>query len=294
MASAVAIISFFFVFFCIKRKKRENKNEKHIPILSDSIMIRSRSLISVILFVNLFILICCQITNDYDEIYANEHDVLDIKYLPSVFHNDHIYLPILYKCSSLFPRRISLSITINKTSHRTNFAVFRRHWFCQKSTRIQIRYVHIRLPRSLAYQFDSFSLPIEQGQLNLIMFYNQQNNMKYILKQLQFNIRFLPVHKRPFYYSFPWNPVKQKPQEQICLIEPGEINTKIKRALHLLFNLEFQRIINYPFVLTGSAYGKHFNLPFYDNYNLRLEQENRLNRPQYDRLIFFSIKIKDA
>jgi hypothetical protein len=40
------------------------------------------------------------------------------------------------------------------------------------------------------------------------------------------------------------------------------------------------RIINYPLILTGSAYGKHFSLPAYRDYHLRLEQQMRLTRPK--------------
>jgi len=184
----------------------------------------------IIVFINLlnFLnLIQCQITNEYDQILSNEFDYINIKYIPSILHNDNVYLTILYKCSSLSQRRISLSIYIERTLYRTNFAVFRRHWFCQKSTHIKIRYVRVHLHRLLAYTSDSQSnlksLPIEQGQLRLIMYNNKEENKNEILKKIEYNVRFLPVHKRPSFRSFRWNPLINKISEDICLKEPGEI-----------------------------------------------------------------------
>lgn len=40
------------------------------------------------------------------------------------------------------------------------------------------------------------------------------------------------------------------------------------------------RVVNYPLVLTGDAYGKHFVLPAYRDYSLRLEQRLALTRPK--------------
>lgn len=40
------------------------------------------------------------------------------------------------------------------------------------------------------------------------------------------------------------------------------------------------RIIDYPLVLTGDGHGKHFVLPAYREYHLRLEQRMRLTRPK--------------
>lgn len=45
-------------------------------------------------------------------------------------------------------------------------------------------------------------------------------------------------------------------------------------------NIEMVRIISYPLVLTGSAFGKHFVLPPYRDYSLRLEQQMRITRPK--------------
>jgi hypothetical protein len=174
--------------------------------------------------INFFYLIQCQIT---DQILLNELDYINIKYIPSILHNDNIYITILYKCSSLSQRRISLSIYIERTLYRTNLPVFRRHWFCQKSTHMKIRYVNVRLHRSLAYNSDIESnlqsWPIEQGQLKLIMYNNKQENENEILKKIQSNVKFLPVHKRPNFRSLQWNPFIKKPIEDICLKEPGKI-----------------------------------------------------------------------
>jgi hypothetical protein len=41
------------------------------------------------------------------------------------------------------------------------------------------------------------------------------------------------------------------------------------------------RVINYPLVLTGNTYGKHFILPAYRDYHLRVEQQIRFTRPKY-------------
>jgi hypothetical protein len=178
--------------------------------------------ICFISFINFFNLIQCQIVNEH-----NELDYIDVKYIPSILHNDNVYLTILYKCSSLFQRRISLSIYIDRTLYRTNVAVFRRHWFCQKSTHIKIRYVRVYLHRSLAYasdiQSNLQSWPIEQGQLKVIMYKNKQENENEILKKIEYNVKFLPVHKRPNYRSFRWNPLINKTMENICSKEPGEI-----------------------------------------------------------------------
>lgn len=174
--------------------------------------------------INIFSLIQCQITGEYDQLLSNELDYIDVKHIPSILHNDNTYLTILYKCS--FQRRISLLIYIERTLYRSNFAVFRRHWFCQNSNRIQIRYVHVRLHRSLAYasdiQSNLYSWPIEQGQLKLIMYTNKQENNNEILKNIQYNVRFLPVHKRPSFHSFAWNPIINKSIELSCPKEPGE------------------------------------------------------------------------
>jgi hypothetical protein len=173
---------------------------------------------------NIVSLIHCQITGEYDQLLSNELDYIDAKHIPSVLHNDNVYLTILYKCSS--QRRISLSIFIERTLYRNNFAVFRRHWFCQKSTRIQIRYIKVRLHRSLAYasdiQSNLYSLPIEQGQLKLTMYANQQENTNEILRNIQYDVRFLPVHKRPNFRSLRWNPINNKAIELTCSKEPGE------------------------------------------------------------------------
>lgn len=40
------------------------------------------------------------------------------------------------------------------------------------------------------------------------------------------------------------------------------------------------RIVDYPLVLIGDGYGKHFVLPAYREYNLRLEQRVRLTQPK--------------
>jgi hypothetical protein len=187
-------------------------------------MVSKNGFIFLFSFINLFSLIPCQITGEYDQLLSNELDYINAKHIPLILHNDNIYLTILYKCSS--QRRISLSINIERTLYRSNFAVFRRHWFCQKSTRIQTRYVQVRLHRSIAYasdiQSNLYSWPIEQGQLKLIMYANKQENINEILKNIQYNVRFLPVHKRPNFRSFPWNPIINKTIEFTCPKEPGE------------------------------------------------------------------------
>jgi len=173
-----------------------------------------------------FYLIQCQLTDRYDQLLSNELDYIHVKHIPSILHNDNVYLPIIYKCSSLSRRRISLSIRIDQTLDRTNFTVFRRHWFCQKSAEIKIRSIRVDLHRSLAYASDipsNFqSWPIEQGQLNLIMYINEQENENEILKKVQYNVRFLPIYKRPSIRSYRWNPLINKTIETICPEEPGE------------------------------------------------------------------------
>lgn len=182
-------------------------------------MINKISSIIILCFLN-FILIHCQITGEYDQIISNELDYINVKYIPSILHNDNVYLTIVYKCSSELPRRISLSIYIERTLYRTNLSVFRRHWFCQKSSQIKIRYIRVQLRRSLAYASD-IQLPIEQGQLKLIMYKNKQENENEILKQNLYNVRFLRVDKRPNDRSYRWQPLMNKTTENICLKEPG-------------------------------------------------------------------------
>lgn len=176
-----------------------------------------------------FSLLCtihCQISREYDQLLANQLDYIDVKYIPTFLHNDESYLTVLYKCSSEYQRRISLVIHVDQTLYQTNWMVFRRHWFCTKSDRVRIRYVQIRLPRSLAYSSDVISnfpsLPIEQGRLNLIMYNDRYENRNAIVKQLEYNVRFLPVHKRPSFHCFPWNPKRNQMGKAICLKEPGE------------------------------------------------------------------------
>ncbi|UJR27496.1 hypothetical protein I4U23_008780 [Adineta vaga] len=217
-----------------------------------------------------------QITYENDRFTANELDFIIIKHIPSVFHNDNIYLTIQYKCSSLSRRRISLSIRIERNLYRYNFAVFRRHWFCQKSIHIQTRYIRVKLHRSLAYASDPQSnlqsWPIEYGQLNLIMYNNEYENGNQILKSIQSNVRFLPVDKRPYIRSFRWNPLTNTTIQTTCQKEP-----------------EIIRIINYPLVLTGGVYGKHFVLPPYQDYSLRLEQQSRVIRPKFSIVFWIFI-----
>jgi hypothetical protein len=190
----------------------------------------TKNYLFIIIFIysiNFIYLIQCQITNAYDQLLSNELDYIEIKHIPSILHNDNVYLTILYKCSSLTKRRISLSIRIERTLYRTNFAVFRRHWFCQKSPHIQIQYLKVHLHRSLAYASDNqsnlSSWPIEQGQLKLIMYNDEQENENEILKKLEYNVRFLPVHQRPSIRTVRWNPLIYKKSDAICLKEPGKI-----------------------------------------------------------------------
>ncbi|CAF1929045.1 unnamed protein product [Rotaria magnacalcarata] len=230
----------------------------------------------VIFVISSINLIQCQITNQYDKILSNQPDYIDAKYIPSMLHNDHIYLTIQYKCSSLTPRRISLSINIERTLYRTNLAIFRRYWFCHKSPNVQLRYVRVQLHRSIAYRSDSelklVSWPIEEGQLKLIMYKNNQENENEMLKKIQYNVRFLPVHKRPSIRSFRWHPLINKTRDSICPAEPEVI-----------------RIIEYPLVLTGRAYGKHFVLPTYHDYGLRLERQIRFTKPRFSIIFWLYI-----
>jgi hypothetical protein len=170
-----------------------------------------------------FYLIQCQLTSEND----HQLDYIDVKYIPPILHNDNIYLTVLYKCSSLSQRRISLIIRIEKTLYRTNLIVFRRYWYCQRSSHIQTRYLRVHLHRSLAYasdiQSNLQSWPIEHGQLTLIMYNNKQQNDNEILKKIDYNVRFLSVHKRPNIRSLRWNPLINKPTEGICLVEPGKV-----------------------------------------------------------------------
>ena len=182
--------------------------------------------IEFLLSFSLVYLTHCQLTREYDQLLATELDYIHVKYIPPFLHNDQRYLAILYKCSSLDQRRISLSIQIDRTLHRTNWTVFRRHWFCQKSTRVQIRYVQVQLPRSLAYSSDSISnfhsLPIEQGRLKLIMYEDKQANLNAIIKQLEYDVRFLPVYKRPSFHCVPWSLQRNSTNKEMCSKEPGE------------------------------------------------------------------------
>ena len=154
-------------------------------------MIRKTCFIIVFIYsLSFCYLIHCQITGEYDRITSEEPDFIHIKYIPPILHNDNIYITILYKCSSLSQRRISLSIRVERTLYRANFAVFRRHWFCQKSTQIKMRYVRVQLHRSLAYASNFQSWPIERGQLKLIMYNGKQENEDEILRKIEYDVRF--------------------------------------------------------------------------------------------------------
>ena len=151
-----------------------------------------------------------------------------MKYIPPVLHNNDVYLTVIYKCSSLRYRRISLSIHVERTLHQRNFVVLRHRWLCYKSTQIKIRYIRIHLHRSVAYASDTESnfqsLPIEQGQLKLIMYKSERENDNEILKKVQYKVEFLPVHKRPSFRSFRWTPLTiYKTADPTCSREPGKI-----------------------------------------------------------------------
>lgn len=198
-----------------------------LQVIHLAMLIDKNDFLWIFFLYSLISTIHCQITREYDQILANKLDHITVKYIPPFVHNDQCYLTILYKCLSFHQRRISVNIQIDQTLYRTNFTVFRRHWFCQKSTRVQIRYVQIRLPRSLAYQPDGMSnfpsLPIEQGRLKVTMYRDKHENTNAIINQLEYNVRFLPVYKRPKFHSFPWNPKMVETNKAICSKEPGEV-----------------------------------------------------------------------
>ncbi len=162
-----------------------------------------------------------------EELINKELDYIDLKQIPHVLDNDNVNLTVLYQCSSLTKRRISLSIRIEQTLYRKNVSIFRRHWFCQSTSYVQTVHVRIQLPRSIAYASDIpsnlQSWPIETGQLNLLMFDSDQTDEKKIIKQIQYNVRFLPVHQRPKIRSIRWNPFINKTTNEFCLKEPGEV-----------------------------------------------------------------------
>lgn len=226
----------------------------------------------------------CQITGEYDRIFSNELDYLQVKHLPAVLHNEKTYLAVIFKCALGSKRRISLAIRIERTLYRTNFAVFRRHWYCHGSSQTRLRYIRVRLHRSLAYASDSLSnlqsWSVEHGRLSLIMYRNAQANEQEVLKTAEYDVKFLPVSQRSSIRSFPWHPLRQTQRVvNSSAAEPG------KRAPSLIeekrgFRVEVVRVVNYPLVMTGGLYGKHFVLPSYRNYQLRLEQQLHLSRPK--------------
>lgn len=155
-----------------------------------------------------------------------ELDYIEIKSLPSVIHNQNVYLPVLYQCSSLTKRRIVLSIDIEDIFSRKNSTIFRRHWYCRITSDIQILNVRVQLHRSIAYAEDKelnlYSWPIETGQLRIVMFDGEEQNENQIIKQIQYPVRFLSVHERPKIRSIRWNPLMYKIEDDFCLVEPGE------------------------------------------------------------------------
>lgn len=166
-----------------------------------------------------------QTINQHEQLQSSAADLLEMKHIPSVLHNGGVYLSVFYKCSSR--RRISLSVRIERTLYRRNFAVFRRYWFCQPSTRLQTRYVRVRLHRSMAYaagvQDDWLTWPTEHGQLNLIMYKNERENEQDILTHVQYPVRFLPAHQRPSMHSFRWHPLINQRINHVCQREPGKL-----------------------------------------------------------------------
>jgi hypothetical protein len=227
----------------------------------------------------------CQITGEYDQLLSNERDYLQVKHLPAVLHNENTYLAVIFKCDLGSKRRISLAIRIERTLFKTNFAVFRRHWYCHGSSKTHLRYIRVRLHRSLAYASDSSSdlqsWPVERGRLSLIMYRNALANEQEVLKTAEYDVKFLPVSQRPSIRSFPWHPLgSAKLVVNSSAVEPGKRESpsliKEKRG----FRVEVVRVVNYPLVMTGGLYGKHFVLPPYRNYELRLEQQLLLTRPK--------------
>ena len=53
----------------------------------------------------------------------------------------------------------------------------------------------------------------------------------------------------------------------------------LRKRLSIVY-IEMVRIVDYPLVLPGDVYGKHFVLPAYRDYSLRLEQRLRVTRPK--------------
>ena len=148
-------------------------------------------------------------------------DYLEIRSLPPVLHNQQVYVPVLYQCST--KRWIDLYIEIEHAFFGPNIIVFRQYWYCQFTADVHKFNVHVQLHPSIAYAADNqtnlYSWPVEFGLLNLIM-YDKENE---IIEQIQYTVQFLPVHQRPKAYSIGWNPLVYRTDEQeICLVEPGE------------------------------------------------------------------------
>lgn len=134
---------------------------------------------------------------------------------------------MIYKCAIGSKRRISVDIRIERTLYRTNFAVFRRHWYCHGSNQLRVRYIPIRLHRSLAYASDPESnlrsWPIEEGRLTLTMYRNEKDSIEDALKIVRANVKFLPVEQRPPIRSRPWQPlIASSSMENTCPLEPGK------------------------------------------------------------------------
>lgn len=138
-------------------------------------------------------------------------NILKIETLPRILHNDNINLTVDYQCSIGSKQRIQLRIFVDDSKQ---LSVFRRTWFCHGSSTIRTKFIPLQLHPSIAYATEGFSWPFDTGRLSLVMFDNENQ----ITQQIEYSIRFLPVHQRPKIHSSRWNPWKQYDH---CHREPG-------------------------------------------------------------------------
>ena len=162
-----------------------------------------------------------------DQFLNQTTDYLQIESIPSVLYGQEIILPVLFQCSPLTERLISLSIEIDHVFFGQDIIVFQRYWYCRPTADVQVVHVPLQLHQSMAYTADNhsnlYSWPVEVGRLNLVMYEDEEEDDDQIIQEIRHTVRFLPVHQRPKAYSLGWNPLLYKANnDDSCSSEPGE------------------------------------------------------------------------
>lgn len=175
-----------------------------------------------------FLCFCIYFSGHATDQFLNQTtDYLQIESIPSILYGQEMVLHVLFQCSPLTERLITLDIEIDHVFFGHDIIVFQRYWYCQPTTYVQVAHVPLQLHRSMAYTADNhsnlYSWPVEVGRLNLVMYEEDEEDDDEIVQQVHYTVRFLPVHQRPRAYSIRWNPLLYTTMnDEQCPVESGE------------------------------------------------------------------------